>query len=151
MTVSTLSQGIAQHLDSGNWNKIEDFFNHSEFAKHLGINVVLDDPKQPRCEVNEIKQFHLGGVGQGYINGVIISCLFDLIIGLTAIEYAPLGNFATTNVNIRFIKPVANNAFYAVAKTSRKVGNRVFSEATLFNFKGEPCGYATGEIRVGIH
>jgi acyl-coenzyme A thioesterase PaaI-like protein len=151
VTVSTLSQGIAQHLDSGNWKKIEDFFNHSEFAKHLGINVVLDDPTQPKCEVNEIKRFHLGGLGQSYINGVIISGLFDLVIGLTAIEYAPLGNFATTNVNIRFIKPVENNAFYAVAKTSRKVGNRVFSEATLFNVKNEPCAYATGEIRVGIN
>lgn len=150
MTKKQFSKSISQHVNDGNWDEIENFFNNSDLARHLGINVVLDDPARPKCEVSDIKALHLGGVGEDYINGVIISGVFDLVIGLTALEFSSRGNFATSSVNIRFIKPVENNRFYAIAKISSILGNRVFSDATLFNYKGECCAYANGEIRIGI-
>jgi len=151
MSNQKFGKTISALVDDENWNDIELFFNKSEFAQHLGINVVLNDPSKPRCEINDIKAFHLGGVGQDYVNGAVISGVFDLVIGLTALPYAKLGNFATSDVSIRFLKPVEKNSFYAIARINSTIGNRVFSEATLFNSKGEPCGYAKGEIRVGIN
>lgn len=151
MIEDKFSRNISQHVSDGNWREIESCFNKTDFAVHLGINVVLDKPAQPKCEINSIMPFHLGGVGQDYINGAVISGLFDLVIGLTALGYSSLGNFATSSVNIRMLKPVDKNRLYAVAKIRTKIGNIVFSEATLFNFKDEPCGYASGEIRVGIN
>tara|TARA_R110001599_G_scaffold9374_1_gene46315 strand:- start:1035 stop:1490 length:456 start_codon:yes stop_codon:yes gene_type:complete len=150
VTKHKFSKSISNHVHDGNWGEIENIFNNTEFAKHLGINVNLDEPSKPKCEINDIKAFHLGGVGQDYVNGAVISGVFDLVIGLTALQYSSRGNFATSNVNIRFLKPVEKNRFYTIAKINSIIGNRVFSEATLFNCKGEPCGYANGEIRVGI-
>ncbi|MDO3722145.1 PaaI family thioesterase [Marinobacter sp. chi1] len=150
MSKVKISQTLSQSIEAGDWQEIERYFNDSDFAKALGIIVNLDDPANPRCEVNEIKDLHIGGVGQSYINGAVISAIFDLVIGLSALGYASEGNFATSNVNIRFVKPVERNRFYATSKVLRKIGNIIFSEATLFNFHGEPCGQAHGEIRVGI-
>jgi len=145
-----LSNIISKHVHNDNWVEIERYFNSSEFAKHMGITVILDDPEQPKCEISDIKPFHLGGVGQDFVNGAVISAIFDLVIGLTGLRYSSLGKFATSNINIQLLKPVDNNRLYATSKCNTKIGNRVFSESTLFNFRDEPCAYATGEIRVGI-
>lgn len=141
---------MAQYVEAGNWHEIERFFNQSELTQHLGINVDLQDPTQPKCEVHNVHRFHLGGVGQDYINGAVISAMYDLAIGLTALPYASEGNFATTNLNIRLLKPVENGRFYMVSKINRRIGNRVFAEATLFNFADEARGHAHGEISVGL-
>ena len=150
MKNKNLSNIISQHVQNGDWPEIEHYFNSTEFVKHMGITVNLSDHEQPKCEISEIKLFHLGGVGQGFVNGAVISAMFDLVIGLTGLKYAPLGNFATSNVNIQFLKPVSNNRIYAISKCNKKIGNRIFSDSTLFNDRDEPCAYATGEIRVGI-
>ena len=150
MNKAQLSSIISQRVESGNWKEIENFFNRSEFVEHFGITVQLDNPEAPQCEVLEVKPFHLGGLGQAYINGAIISAMFDLSIGLTAIKYSAEGTFGTSNINRNLVKPIENNRFYSIAKCNTKIGNRVFSEATIFNYKDEPCAYATGEIRIGI-
>ena len=144
------TKSLARFVTDNRWSEIEKFFNESVFAMHLGINVDLSDPANPRCEINTIEPFHLGGLGQSYVNGSVISGMFDLIIGLTGITYTPLGNIATSNVNIRLLKPVDKNSFHLTGSVTQKVGNRVFSEAILFNSLGEPCAVANGEIRVGL-
>jgi acyl-coenzyme A thioesterase PaaI-like protein len=144
------SKTMAQHITDGNWREIERFFNQSELTRHLGINVDLQDPDRPRCDVKTVQSFHLGGIGQDYINGAVISAMYDLAIGLTALPYASEGNFATTNVNIRLLKPVENGRFYMVSRINQRIGNRVFAEATLYNFEDEARGHANGEISVGL-
>lgn len=141
---------MSQHLDGDDWTQIERYFNGSEFSKHMGITVLLSNPENPKCEITDIKPFHLGGIGQDYINGAIISAMFDLVIGLTGLKYNTSGNFATSNLNIQLLAPVESCSFYATSKCNSTIGNRVFSEATLYNFKNEPCAYATGEIRIGL-
>ncbi len=150
MNNDNFSNVMSKHIDGENWNEIERFFNSSDFSKHMGITVILDELENPKCEIANIKPFHLGGIGQNYINGAIISAMFDLVIGLTGLKYSSSGNFATSNINIQLLKPVENDYFYATAKCNRKIGRRVFSESTLFNVKNEPCAYATGEIRIGL-
>ncbi len=150
MNEAPFTESLSRFVIDNRWSEIEKFFNESAFAMHLGINVDLSDPANPRCEINTIEPFHLGGVGQDYVNGAVISGMFDLIIGLTGITYTPLGNMATSNVNIRLLRPVDKKGFHLTGTVSRKIGNRVFSEATLFNSSGEPCAFANGEIRVGL-
>tara|TARA_R110002073_G_scaffold262024_1_gene424943 strand:- start:228 stop:686 length:459 start_codon:yes stop_codon:yes gene_type:complete len=144
------SKVMAQHIADGNWREIERFFNQSELTRHLGVNVDLLDPALPKCEVKTVHNYHLGGIGQDYINGAVIAAMYDLAIGLTALPYAAEGNFATTNVNMRLLKPVENGRFYMVSRIHQRIGNRVFAEATLYNFNDEPRGHANGEISVGL-
>jgi acyl-coenzyme A thioesterase PaaI-like protein len=141
---------IASRVDEGDWIAIERHFNEAPFCQHMGLTVSLDEPTRPKCMIGEDMPFHLGGVGQNFTNGAIIAAMFDFVIGLTALSYASQGNFATSNVNIKLLKPVEKGGVYAIAECSREIGRRLFVEAILFNGKKEPCCYATGEIRVAI-
>jgi len=44
---------------------------------------LLDNPLAPIYTVEKISAFHLGGIGQDFINGVIISAVLELSLGLT--------------------------------------------------------------------
>jgi acyl-coenzyme A thioesterase PaaI-like protein len=141
---------IASQVEEGDWSAIERHFNEAPFCQYMGLNVTLDDPARPKCAINKELPFQLGGVGQDFVNGAIIAAMFDFVIGLTALKYASKGNFATSNVNIKLLRPVEKGGVYAIAECSREIGKRLFVESTLFNGKDEPCCYATGEIRVAI-
>lgn len=141
---------IASRVEEDDWKSIERHFNEGPFSQHMGLQAVLDDPAHPRCLIAEDLPFHLGGVGQQFVNGAVISSMFDFVIGLTALKYAAQGNFATTNVNIKFLKAVESGGVYAVAACSREIGRRLFVESTLYNGKDEPCCFATGEVRIAI-
>lgn len=141
---------IAQHIANDNWEGVEAHFNNSEFAALLGISVSLKNPALPKCEVSDIQTFHLGGIGQAFVNGAVISAILDLALGLTGLKYSNMGGFATRNLNIDIARPVENSRFYVISKCNRQIGNNVFSEATLFNANDEPCVYATGILRIGI-
>ncbi len=125
-------------------------FNASEFSQRFGFNVTLNDSELPRCEISDIEAFHLGGIGQDFINGAVISAMLDFALGLTGLKYAELGDFATSHLNIDIARPIEKGRFYVLAKTNKQIANKVFSEATIFNYRDEPCVYATGSLRVAI-
>ncbi len=150
MTTKNISKIVAEYIKNDKWEKVEEFFNASEFALHLGIKVNLSDPDMPRCEISNIQPFHLGGVGQEFVNGAVISATIDLALGLTGLKYSKLGSFATCSLNIDIARPIEKGRFYVVAKRNRKIDKKVFSEATIFNSNDEPCVYASGMLRVGI-
>lgn len=150
MSKEAFSTKIAALVANEKWGEIEAHFNQGEFVRHMGFEVSLKDPEQPRCFISKPADFHLGGVGQKFVNGAVIAGMFDFVIGLTALKFASAGNFATTNVNISLIRPVNHEGAYATAKCNRQIGNRLFVEAVLFDGEDKPCCYANGEIRVGI-
>lgn len=141
---------IASQVEAGDWKSIETHFNSSPFTRHMGLSISLDDPSTPKCMIIDAQPFQTGGVGQDFVNGAIIAAMFDFTIGLTALPYASQGNFATTNVNVKFIKPVEQNGVYVTATCTRKIDKKLFVEATLFNRRNDACCHANGEIRVAI-
>lgn len=141
---------IASYVEAGDWGAIESYFNATPFAQHLGLMISLENPTAPKCMIVDPRPFHTGGVGQDFVNGAIIAGIFDFTIGLTALSYASQGNFATTNVNVKFIKPVEQLGVFATAKCTSQIDNKLFVEATLFNRHDEACCYANGEIRIAI-
>ena len=150
MEKGNFKEWIASQVDEGNWRAIERHFNEAPFCRHMGLAVSLEEPGRPKCTIREDMPFHLGGVGQNFVNGAIIAAMFDFVIGLTALRYASLGNFATSNINLKLAAPVEKGGVYAIAECRREIGQRLFVESTLFNGRNEPCCYATGEIRVAI-
>jgi len=148
---NTNSLNIANCIADNDWIKVEEYFNNSAFLTHLGITVSLDNPDLPRCEISHLEPFHLGGIGQNFVNGAIISSILDLSVGLTALKYSKMGKFATSSLNIEMARPVDNGRFYAISKRNRIIGKKLFSEATIFNSNDEPCVYASGILRIGIN
>ena len=136
--------------NNSNWQELEQFFNQLPLVTRLGIKVSFAKPAQPRCEINDVQLYHLGGIGQDYINGVVISGIVDLALGLTALAESNMGEFATTNLSINLAKPVSNGRFYVISESKQKIGRKIFSEAIVYDKDDNPCVYATGIIRIGI-
>lgn len=150
MDTPSLSDRLAGFVASNNWAEVEHVFNSAGYVKHLGMRVDLSNPDAPQCSIEEPEGYHLGGVGRDCLNGAVISGMFDLVLGLTAIKFIHLGNIATTNINIRLLHAVECGRVYATATISKNLNGRIFSEACLYDYQHQMCAYATGEIRVGI-
>lgn len=145
-----MTNPMAGMLEREDWDGIAGHFNNLGFVRLLGVDVSLADPDRPRCDVSEIKPFHLGGIGQDFVNGAITSAVIDLAIGLTGLRFAHMGYFATRNLQIDLTLPVEKDGFYVTSRCTSRIGKNVFAEATVFNLKGEPRVHATGVVRVGI-
>ncbi|GAB5415768.1 MAG: hypothetical protein Cons2KO_33710 [Congregibacter sp.] len=141
---------MAQALEQEDWPAIEEHFNQLEFVRLLGVRVCLNNPDRPRCDVADIQPFHLGGIGQDFVNGAITSAVIDLALGLTGVRFAHMGYFATRNLQIDLTLPVEKDGFYVTSRLTSRIGKNGFAEATVFNLKGEPRVHATGVVRVGI-
>jgi len=146
----TSMQDIAHLVKQNKWEEIQEFFNHSPQVLHLGITVNLANPVNPKCNISKICSFHLGGIGQNYINGGVIATMLDLSIGLTALKYLENGNIATGKLNIDFLRPIEGKALYTIAKINNKIGNNLYAEAVVYNCNNQPCVYASDTIRINI-
>ena len=145
-----MRDSISELVAAGDWQAAQDQFNAKEFMRWLGISVDLSDPERPRCSLLEPQPFHLGGIGQDYVNGAVISAVLDIALGLTGIRYAPMGYFATRNLHIDLTLPVENDGFYVTGRETSRIGKNLFAEATVFNLDGEPRVHSTGVVRIGL-
>jgi len=143
-------RSITHLIEAGKWKEIAQYFNESAQLKQLGFTINLQSPDKPRCDIFKIADFHQGGVGQNYIHGGITSAMLDLTIGLTALNYLKDGHFATSQLNISFLKPVASKPIYSIANIDSKIDNRIMANGTVFNEAGVACVYASGIIRLNI-
>ena len=141
---------LAELTEIGHWDDVAEHFNQLGFVKQLGVKVSFDGPDKPRCELRDVRDHHLGGIGQDYINGAVTSAVIDLALGLTAVSNASLGFFATKNIHIDLAKPVERDGFYVLGQADQRIGKNVYCEATVYNWQHEPRVYATGLVRVGI-
>jgi acyl-coenzyme A thioesterase PaaI-like protein len=132
------------------WGNIETFFNASQQLKHFGLSIDLADIKYPKCAVKKIKPYHLGGIGQSYVNGAFISALIDLSIGLAGLAALKEGYLATSQININFKKPIVNKPFHAYSKITEVIDNQVFVESIVYNNANEPCVFAQGIVRINL-
>jgi acyl-coenzyme A thioesterase PaaI-like protein len=119
-------------------------------VKRLGVVVDLSNPEEPRCDMRDIEDYHLGGIGQDFVNGAVTSSVIDIALGLTGIRFADMGYFATRNLHIDLTLPVEKHGFYVTARSTSRIGKNLFAEATVFNLEGEPRVHATGVVRIGI-
>ena len=145
-----MTNPMATLVENGDWARVAEHFNNLEFVRLLGVTVSLDDPERPRCAVHTIQSFHLGGIGQDFVNGAITSGVLDLALGLTGVRYVSMGYFATRNLHIDLTLPVEKDGFYVISRETSRIGKNLFCEATVFNPDGEPRVHATGVVRIGI-
>lgn len=144
------STPVGECVQREDWAAVEAHFNDMAFVRLLGVRVSLADPDRPRCDVTRIEPFHLGGIGQDFVNGAITSAVIDLALGLAGLRFAHLGYFATRNLHIDLTLPVEKHGFYVTSRATSRIGKNLFAEATVFNLDDEPRVHATGVVRVGI-
>lgn len=145
-----MTMSMSELVRNGDWQEVQNRFNDQAFVKHLGVVVDLSNPDEPRCDVRNIEAYHLGGIGQDFVNGAVTSSVIDIALGLTGIRYADRGYFATRNLHIDLTLPVEKHGFYVTARSTSRIGKNLFAEATVFNPEGEPRVHATGVVRIGV-
>jgi len=145
-----MSESMGALVERGDWLAVQERFSAQEFVKHLGIAVDLSNPDEPRCDMHNIESYHLGGIGQDFVNGAVTASVIDIALGLTGIRFAHMGYFATRNLHIDLTLPVEKDGFYVTARSTSRIGKNLFAEATVFNLAGEPRVHATGVVRIGI-
>lgn len=133
-----------------NWKELETFFNSSIQLKHSSFRVDLSDINKPLVVIDEVQEFHKGGVGTDAVNGAVIAMLVDLAIGLLGLLHYSEGMTATSNLSINYIKPLRARKVIARAEAVEVVGKRIFGVVRVMNEKEEVCAYATGSLAKGI-
>jgi acyl-coenzyme A thioesterase PaaI-like protein len=141
---------ITDLVNQKNWAAIEGYFNQSQQLKHFGISIDLSDINQPKCAIKTIEPYHLGGIGQDYVNGAIISAMIDLSIGLTGLNVLKEGHLATSQITINFKKPLSNKPFYALSSVVEVIDNQVFAQSMVYNQDGEICATGIGIVRINL-
>lgn len=145
-----MDKRIGEWITNGDWQAVQESFNAQEFMQRLGVSVDLSDPEHPRCSVEHVESYHLGGIGQDFVNGAVISAVLDIAIGLTGMRFAKHGYFATRSLQIDLALPVEKHGFYVVSRSTSQIGRNLFAEARVFNPAGEARVHATGVVRIGI-
>lgn len=149
MNLSQLHK-LRQTAIDRNWKEMETFFNSSIQLKHSSLRVDLSDINKPLVVVDEVQEFHKGGVGTDAVNGAVIAMLVDLAIGLLGLLHYADGMTATSNLNINYIKPLHAKRVIARAEVVEVIGKRIFGVVRVLNEKEEVCAYATGALAKGI-
>jgi acyl-coenzyme A thioesterase PaaI-like protein len=141
---------IRQTAIDQNWKEMESFFNASIQLRHSGIRVDLTDISKPLVIIDEVQEYHKGGVGTEAVNGAVIAMLADLAIGLLGLSHYADGMTATSNLSINYIKPLMAKKVTVQAEATEVVGKRIFGIVRVMNETGEVCSYATGSLAKGI-
>lgn len=141
---------IRQTAIDQNWKEMESFFNASIQLRHSGIRVDLTDITKPLVIIDEVQEYHKGGVGTEAVNGAVIAMLADLAIGLLGLSHYADGMTATSNLSINYIKPLMAKKVTVQAEATEIVGKRIFGIVRVMNETGEVCSYATGSLAKGI-
>jgi uncharacterized protein (TIGR00369 family) len=135
---------------SKKWKEIENVFNRSVQLQHLGARIDMSDPEIPKGYIDELKDFHAGGIGSEAVNGGVIASLADLTMGLLGLLHFKEGMTATAQLTVHYLKPFRSKSIAAEAHTQQVVGNRIFGTVELKNDKGEVCAIAYGALAKGI-
>ncbi len=135
---------------AGKWNEIEAIYNRSVQLQHLGARIDLSQPDTPKVFIDELKDFHGGGIGSEAVNGGVIATMADLALGLLGLKHFKEGMTATAQLTIHYLKPFRTHSISAEAHTQKVLGNRIFGTVELSNDKNEVCAIAYGALAKGI-
>jgi acyl-coenzyme A thioesterase PaaI-like protein len=135
---------------SGKWKDLEALFNRSPQLKHIGARIDLSNPENPVAIIDEVQDYHSGGIGSDAVNGGVIAGLADLALGLLGLLHYKEGMTATAQLTVHYLKPFRTKSISATAITQQVVGNRIFGTVELRNDKQDVCAIAYGALAKGI-
>lgn len=119
-------------------------WNKNFLLKAMGVKVDLSDEKIVKASIDQLQDFHRGGMGTKSVNGAVLSSLFDLAIGLVGIVNSNHHRTGTVQLNINFLKPLNGESLTIESSLIKKGKALVFARAEALNDKGEVCATCDG-------
>lgn len=131
----------------------QTMFNRFPGMVHLGARIDLADDHLVDVHVDEIKPFHLGGMGTQAVNGAMISALFDCALGVAGVIHLGAwkneGRYGTIDLSVQFLRPFFGEQLHARAGVVKKAAKIAFARAELLDAHGRCCSTATAIIAGG--
>ena len=119
--------------------EMERIWNANPVLQMMGARVDLSDSACLRASIDPIQDQHRGGLGSEAVNGVVLSALCDMLIGLTGILYSRKHRTGTVQLNISFLRPLRGSRLRAEARPTKIGRALVFSHADILDENGEIC------------
>ena len=82
------------------------------------------------------------------MNGGVLSALFDLVTGCTALLVDARRRSATVQLSMSFERPVFGNSVRAEARITNLGSRTLFASAPL-DEKGQPCAHCQAVVAIG--
>src|SRR5260221_14568425 len=117
---------IRQTAIDQNWKGMESFFNSSMQLRHSGIRIDLTDITKPLVIIDNVEEYHKGGIGTEAVNGAVIAMLADLAIGLLGLTHFAEGMTGTSNLSINYLKPLHAKKVIVSAEETEVINKRIF-------------------------
>ncbi len=139
---------IAPDLSDADRDRLTQAWNDHPGMRHMGVRVDLSQPDVVRAYIDPIQPFHRGGLGTEAVNGVVMSGVFDLTIGLVGHLSALGRRVGTAQLSISFIKPVLGDRVEVLGRLVRAGRTLVFATAELYDQTGTRCARCDGIVAV---
>lgn len=120
-------------------------FNMLEGLTHFGATVNVRDQHIVCVELPVIQPQHRGGLGTRAVNGAVISGLFDCALGVAGLLQFPERRCGTTELSVKFLRPVLGEQVRVYAATIKAADNVAFVEGMLFSAEAL-CSTASGMV-----
>jgi len=126
--------------------QVAERFNRSTPMAHAGFRLSFPSTDLVVAELPEVRAEHRGGLGTSAVNGGVLSALFDLVTGCTALLVDAGRRSATVQLSMSFERPVFGNSARAEARISSQGRRTLFASARILDEKGQPCAHCQAVV-----
>ena len=116
--------------------------------KHFGARLEFDRIDRVRAVIDPVRAFHRGGMATEAVNGVVLSGLFDLVIGTVGWLTRPDARTATVNLAMSFFRPTRGDRIACEGRLIHSGLNLIFASAEILDGSGEVSARCDGTCAV---
>jgi uncharacterized protein (TIGR00369 family) len=125
-----------------------ELFNRSTPMAHAGFRLSFPSTELAVAELPEVRAEHRGGLGTSAVNGGVLSALFDLVTGCTALLVDARQRSATVQLSMSFERPVFGNSVRAEARITNLGSRTLFARARILDEKGQSCAHCQAVVAI---
>lgn len=140
-------QAIPSPLSEIERRAVEKRLNKLPLIRHLGGRFDLTSAPPAVCvAIDELKDFHRGGLGVTAVNGAAISALADCMVGAAGVVYFPGVRSGTVNLSMNFVRPLFGRTVRGCCWAMRRTSVLLFVEAVILDSSDRVCATASGLV-----
>lgn len=119
--------------------EMQQIWNANPILQMMGVQVDLSEAGCLRAGIDPVQPAHRGGLGSDAVNGVVLSAICDMLVGLTGILYSQKHRTGTVQLNIHFLRPLRGDRLTAVARPTKVGRALVYCHAEILDQTGVVC------------
>jgi len=134
-------------LDESGRRAWAEQFNQLPAVRRFDTAIDLSDGAIVRVFMDEIRDYHLGGLRLRAVNGAVLAGIFDCALGVAGTLQFVDKRAGTCELSLKFMRAVFEAPIEAFAVCVKRTDTLAFTESALFS-NGRLCAMATGLVAV---